>query len=1058
MNPAQPPEGILDPQQPYWPADKVGEITWLRLKGKLTGRRVEGISENFTSYVKLGDADADRLIANIKKWGKYPTVNQNDKYGGALNNEAYQKWLVEEFLEKPFREETDKKIEEAEQEARLQEIVEQRKNNKKQPDPVEETSAEEEQKELDKDQEVLQDKIDDLTDDLDDIKEPPPPQEEQKPQQETKPEDKEEESDKDLTKIKGSLEEIKGSLQIQATDLEKVNQNTSSSIATLESLKQLFQSHTDILRRQAEQAKYQAEQQASGQTIDASGNEQGTDLTASNKAEGVIQGVDGDVLTIKTTEGQFRQGEKISQGGSGGGFLDMLKGIAGKFLGKGKGGGGSPVKMSSGGYSKSPTQLAGGGTLTPGVYNRPTRGNLGLQQMAIPLNRNVGKPFKKRDDAKRLRKLDQPMIDIMSHPLKAIGLSIISVAGNFLKALGPLGGFFLPFAKGLVKGFAMVLGVPAGIIMSLLGGPAYAAMDQQDKQQNIFSKLWNDLMRKFGFDLGGEDDKDKKKKKKNKSNNTGTTAGAGDWAPLLELISKHESGGNWEAMYPSTTLDGATGMTISEVARKASGAVGKYQQKPEYLVSRAKAAGLNPDEDLYSPENQNKIVSEVNIGQNRGGNQWLKGNKTDEAFMDGLAYEFASLPDANGNFKYPGQSSSTKPSEIKEALSDVKERVSAAEGVQIKVKEEAPMGKFMGWQILDGPVSGYKVSDNLEMHGKEAYLQHENGFSILPMENKEYSLSKDPMRTIDRWKEILGPSGTASTQTEFESGGKKVFDPKAYSAGSESSKYIPVGSGNNAKSYTVLYKRQGATGTYIIKAISKKVSGNLFSGDNLTSVNINSAEGKSVLQSTNVRQYFKSRTAKSLKLEIKPDPDASIYYGYNQAYQTTKNAWLQRNASQKDAEMYAAAAAREFAITRKEGSYLPGSQQGLDRSLSDVSVTSGDTSTSTASQQPPSDPFTALETALTSILVGAGVDALKPKNKEEYERMKTELQSTFKMTTASAQTPAAARANAPAPAPARQQPTVVQQPAAPAASSGERAADPMPFSEQLTNMSILYYA
>jgi len=49
MNPAQPPEGILDPQQPYWPADKVGEITWLRLKGNLTGRRVEGLSENFTS-------------------------------------------------------------------------------------------------------------------------------------------------------------------------------------------------------------------------------------------------------------------------------------------------------------------------------------------------------------------------------------------------------------------------------------------------------------------------------------------------------------------------------------------------------------------------------------------------------------------------------------------------------------------------------------------------------------------------------------------------------------------------------------------------------------------------------------------------------------------------------------------------------------------------------------------------------------------------------------------------------------------------------------------------
>jgi hypothetical protein len=54
-------------------------------------------------------------------------------------------------------------------------------------------------------------------------------------------------------------------------------------------------------------------------------------------------------------------------------------------------------------------------------------------------------------------------------------------------------------------------------------------------------------------------------------------------------------------------------MTIAEVARRATGAVGKYQQLPQYLVGRAKAAGLNPDKDLYSAENQEKIIINVNI-------------------------------------------------------------------------------------------------------------------------------------------------------------------------------------------------------------------------------------------------------------------------------------------------------------------------------------------------------------------------------------------------------------------------------------------------------------
>lgn len=77
---------------------------------------------------------------------------------------------------------------------------------------------------------------------------------------------------------------------------------------------------------------------------------------------------------------------------------------------------------------------------------------------------------------------------------------------------------------------------------------------------------------------------------------------------LMDMIASPESGGNYEAMYPSTTLPGATDMTIAQVARRATGPVGRYQHKPEYLEERARAVGLDPNKDKFTPENQDKIT------------------------------------------------------------------------------------------------------------------------------------------------------------------------------------------------------------------------------------------------------------------------------------------------------------------------------------------------------------------------------------------------------------------------------------------------------------------
>ena len=232
--------------------------------------------------------------------------------------------------------------------------------------------------------------------------------------------------------------------------------------------------------------------------------------------------------------------------------------------------------------------------------------------------------------------------------LSGVKSSLAKIGNKF----GGLGGFpvIKMFTGGTVPNLMVdignkIKGLVGGAINTVLGGPAYAGGMGISPQ---------------GYPTAGS---------------SPIAVGGltpGKWGPLLDLIAGKESGGNYEAMYPSTTLPGATKMTIAEVARVATGAVGKYQQLPRFLVGRAKAAGLNPDKDLYSPKNQDLIVTKVNIGQNRRGDKWLRGEISDEAFMDGLAYEFASLPDAYGRFKYPGQSSAMTPGKIRQALQKVK--------------------------------------------------------------------------------------------------------------------------------------------------------------------------------------------------------------------------------------------------------------------------------------------------------------------------------------------------------------------------------------------------
>lgn len=145
----EPPEGILDPQNPWHLPMPKSPGLWGTLKARLTGRPNE--YGDYSSYVNITEADADRLIANMKKDPRgYPQLDQTSGTPAQWmeRQRIYQEWLVEEYLERPFREETDNKIEEAAIERRLNEIQEEKKKKVEQAveltnEVVEETVLEE---------------------------------------------------------------------------------------------------------------------------------------------------------------------------------------------------------------------------------------------------------------------------------------------------------------------------------------------------------------------------------------------------------------------------------------------------------------------------------------------------------------------------------------------------------------------------------------------------------------------------------------------------------------------------------------------------------------------------------------------------------------------------------------------------------------------------------------------------------------------------------------------------------------------------------------------------
>ena len=128
---------------------------------------------------------------------------------------------------------------------------------------------------------------------------------------------------------------------------------------------------------------------------------------------------------------------------------------------------------------------------------------------------------------------------------------------------------------------------------------------------------------------------------------TGGSATAGQYKPILDLIGSAEGG--YTSIAPGDKNDDLTSMTIVEAAsakgeQGATGAIGRYQLTDP--IEQAKAAGLDPETDLFSPENQDKIAISLITGK-RGITPDMIENDPNEA-ASRLAKEFAGIPVLEG--------------------------------------------------------------------------------------------------------------------------------------------------------------------------------------------------------------------------------------------------------------------------------------------------------------------------------------------------------------------------------------------------------------------------
>ncbi len=135
--------------------------------------------------------------------------------------------------------------------------------------------------------------------------------------------------------------------------------------------------------------------------------------------------------------------------------------------------------------------------------------------------------------------------------------------------------------------------------------------------------------------------------------NTRPTVDTATLQPLMNLIARAESSGNYNAYFghgDNTTIN-FTDMTIAAVLNwqhsyvaqgSPSSAVGKYQIVDTTLSGLIRQLGIDPDKQTFDPATQDRLATALII--RRGADDYINKDLTRDDFAANLAREWAGLP------------------------------------------------------------------------------------------------------------------------------------------------------------------------------------------------------------------------------------------------------------------------------------------------------------------------------------------------------------------------------------------------------------------------------